>query len=331
MKIAITGETGFVGKELIKKVDSKSWSINSAVRKLDGKYIESSKIRRYKINGVDKDQLWDEMLEDVDVVIHCAGLSLLGTEESLSPFEKFREVNTLGTLQLAKQAVKAGVKRFIFISSIKVNGEFTDDDSPFTFNKPSDPYGLSKYEAEIGLNKIANETGMEIVIIRPPLVYGSEVKANFKTMFSLVSKGLPLPLSGIKDNKRSLVYVGNLVDLIITCIEHPSAVNQTFLVSDNYDVSTSQLLSTIAKYLEVPNRMFPFPVSIMKLVAKITGKEGLSFTGTAKVFDREPAANAGILHVDITHTQNSLEWIPPFTFDEGIKITTEAFVKKNLK
>jgi nucleoside-diphosphate-sugar epimerase len=238
-------------------------------------------------------------------------------EDSSEPLEEFREVNTYGTLNLAQQAADAGVKRFIFISTIKVNGESTELDYPFKpDNKfiPTDPYGLSKYEAEIGLHKIAKETGMEIVIIRSPLVYGPGVKANFASMMKWVNKGLPLPLGGIKRNKRSLVSVENLVDLIITCIDHPNAANETFLVSDDEDVSTGGLLKNMAVALNVPSRLLPISASWFYFIAKLIRKPAIS------------QRLCGSLQVDISKTQELLNWKPPYSSSECMKKTADAFL-----
>ncbi len=243
-------------------------------------------------------------------------------DSSSNPLEDFREVNTHGTLNLAQQAADAGVKRFIFISSIKVNGESTELGLPFKSDDhfiPTDPYGLSKYEAEVGLRKIAEKTGMEVVIIRPPLVYGPGVKANFAAMMKWVNKGLPLPFGGIKNNKRSLVSVDNLVDLIITCIDHPKAVNQTFLVSDDEDLSTSQLLSNMASALNVPNRLLPIPASWLSLVAKLLGKPAIA------------QRLCGSLQVDISKTKKLLNWRPPYSTAECMKKTADVFLKNNKK
>jgi len=234
------------------------------------------------------------------------------------PLQAFREVNTYGTLNLAQQAADAGVKRFIFISSIKVNGESTELGSPFTPDDsyiPIDPYGLSKYEAEVGLRKIAAETGMEVVIIRPPLVYGPGVKANFAAMMKWVSRGVPLPLGGIKKNRRSLVSVDNLVDLIITCIDHPKAANQTFLVSDNEDVSTTALLKNIAKSLNIPSHLLPVPASWFNLASQLIGKPTIA------------QRLCGSLQVDISKTMALLDWKPPYSSTESMKKTADLFLE----
>jgi nucleoside-diphosphate-sugar epimerase len=225
------------------------------------------------------------------------------------PLKAFREVNVVGTLNLARQAAAAGVKRFIFISSIKVNGEQTPLGQLFFSHdvpSPEDFYGISKHEAEQGLRELAAETGMEVVIIRPPLVYGPDVKGNFANMIKLVGKGLPLPLGAVH-NKRSLVALDNLVDLIITCIDHPGAANETFLVSDGEDLSTTQLLQGVAEAMGKPSRLIPVPAGLLKFGATLLGKKALA------------QRLLGSLQVDISHTQKCLNWTPPLTVKQGLQ------------
>jgi nucleoside-diphosphate-sugar epimerase len=238
-------------------------------------------------------------------------------DDASNPLDAFKEVNTYGTLNLAHQAADSGIKRFIFISSIKVNGESTELGKPFIPDDnfiPTDSYGLSKYEAEVGLRKIAKETGMEVVIIRPPLVYGPGVKANFASMMKWVNRGVPLPLGDITQNKRSLVSLDNLVDLIITCIDHPKAANQTFLVSDNEDVSTTGLLQNMATALSVKSRLVPIPVSWFNLASQLIGKPEIS------------QRLCGSLQVDISKTMSLLNWQPPYSSTQSMKKTTDFFL-----
>jgi nucleoside-diphosphate-sugar epimerase len=239
-------------------------------------------------------------------------------DSSLDPLYEFRKVNVEGTLNLARQAVENGVKRFIFISSIKVNGEFTDsthkvfqsDDKP----NPIDPYGISKFEAEEGLRQLSKETGLEVIIIRPPLVYGPGVKANFLSMMKWVNRGIPLPLGSI-NNKRSLVALDNLVDLIVTCIHHPKAKNQTFLVSDGEDLSTSDLLKRMASAMNKKLLLIQIPVICLKLCAILIGRKNLSQRLMSS------------LQVDITKTRDLLGWNPPVSIDQAMLITAQAFLK----
>lgn len=251
------------------------------------------------------------------VLIHLAARVHIMNDSSSDPLAEFRAVNTGGTLNLARQAAEAGVKRFIFLSSIKVNGESTSGRQPFTafdVRSPEDPYGQSKSEAETQLFALGQKTGMEIVIIRPPLVYGPGVKANFASLMNLVSKDFPLPFGCIKGNKRSLVSVKNLVDLIVTCIDHPKAANQVFLVSDDHDVSTATMVKHMSQALGKSSRLLPVPLWCYRLVGKLTGK-----TDTV---DRL----LGSLQVDISHTKDTLGWVPPQTLEQGFKETAEAFL-----
>jgi nucleoside-diphosphate-sugar epimerase len=260
---------------------------------------------------------YDKALINIEVLIHCAARAHVMNDSAINALEEFREVNTGGTLNLAQQAASAGVKRFIFISSVKVNGESTEPGFLFRPDDqfvPTDHYGLSKYEAEVGLREIAAKTGMDVVIIRPPLVYGPGVKANFAAMMKWVNKGVPLPLGGINGNMRSLVSVDNLVDLIVTCIDHPNAANQTFMVSDDDDVSTSQLLVSMAVALGVPNRLLPIPSTWFTLAAKLMGKPAIA------------QRLCGSLQVDISKTKEMLNWLPPYSSAESMKKTADAFL-----
>ena len=310
MNILLTGATGFLGSSLLDRL--KNNNVKSLVR-LENKSLSNSII--VPIFNIDSD-FTDAVIKQ-DIIIHCAARVHIMEESSNNPIEEFREVNTHGTLNLAQQAADAGVKRFIFISSIKVNGESTKLGLPFKPDNvfiPTDPYGLSKYEAEVGLRKIADESGMEVVIIRPPLVYGPGVKANFASMMKWVKKGLPLPLGGIKQNKRSLVSIDNLVDLIVTCIDHPNAANQTFLVSDDEDVSTTQMLVNMATALNVPKRLVPIPSAWFIFASKLIGKPAIS------------QRLCGSLQVDISKTKQLLGWQPPVTAKEGFARTAEHYL-----
>lgn len=319
MSLLLTGSSGFLGKSLLQVIIAKGNEFKLLNRSFLDKIALDKQVLVSDFRTICSS---DKVFSDVDVLIHCAARVHVMNEISTNPLEEFREVNTYGTLNLAQQAADAGVKRFIFISSIKANSEFSEPNFPFKPDcntMPTDPYALSKYEAEIGLRKIAQETGMEVVIIRPPLVYGPGVKANFVAMMKWVNKGIPLPLGGIKKNKRSLVSVDNLVDLIVTCIEHPNAANQTFLVSDDDDVSTTGLLQNMAKALAVPSRLIPFPSSWFTLAAKIIAKPEIS------------QRLCGSLHVDISKTKELLDWAPPYSAAEGMKKTADAFLEINTK
>tara|TARA_R110001583_G_scaffold152016_1_gene303820 strand:+ start:23324 stop:24292 length:969 start_codon:yes stop_codon:yes gene_type:complete len=314
MKILLTGSSGFLGKILSRSLSSDICELVEV-----GRDINKSSIKNYIfVENFCSTSSFQLKPQKIKIVIHCAARVHIMEDGASNPLEAFREVNTFGTLNLARQAASAGVKRFIFISSIKVNGESTELGFPFQPDSDfiaMDPYALSKYEAEVGLRKIAKETGMEVVIIRPPLVYGPGVKANFLLMMKWVYKGIPLPLGGIKRNKRSLVSVDNLVDLIICCIKHPKAANQTFLVSDDNDLSTTLLLKNMAQALGVRSKLLAFPSSWFVLVAKLITRPTIS--------DRL----CGSLQLDISKTKEMLGWEPPYSAAECMKKTADAFLE----
>jgi UDP-glucose 4-epimerase len=310
--ILLTGSTGFLGGALFNTLVNEN--VRCLGRQKPSKLLASSFYR----SEINSDTDFTVAVKDINVIIHCAARVHVMNDNHSNPLEEFREVNSYGTLNLARQAAEAGVKRFIFISSIKVNGEFTEFNQPFKPDDkfvPTDLYGLSKYEAEIGLRKIAKQTGMDVVIIRPPLVYGPGVKANFASMMKWVNKGIPLPLGGINNNKRSLVSIDNLIDLIVTCIDHPNAINQIFLVSDDDDVSTTQLLTNMAIALLVPNRLIHIPSKWFIIVAKLIGKPAIS------------QRLCGSLQVDISKTKEMLNWQPPCSSAESMKKTANAFLE----
>ena len=261
------------------------------------------------VGNIDGNTVFSEALAEVDVVIHAAARAHIMRDEVDDPLAEYRKVNVDGTLNLARQAVAAGVRRFVFLSSIKVNGEATAQGSPFQADDvpvPEDAYGVSKLEAEQGLMRVMAETGMEVVIIRPPLVYGSGVKGNFASMIKLIDRGVPLPLGAIH-NKRSLVGIDNLVDLIIRCIDHPTAANQVFLVGDGEDVSTTQLLRDVAKAMGKAARLIPVPAGMLQFGAILLGK---------KVMAQRLLSS---LQVDISKTCELLDWKPPYTVEEGLR------------
>ena len=263
------------------------------------------------IASIDADTDWLAALIDVYVVVHLAARVHVMTDHAADSLAEFRQVNVAGTLNLAMQAAEAGVKRFIFISSVKVNGESTEINQPFTEENaanPQDAYGLSKHEAEQGLLLFTQQTGMEVVIIRPPLVYGVGVKANFASMLRAVKRGIPLPLGAIH-NQRSFVYVGNLVSLILRCLDHPAAANQVFLVSDGYDTSTTELLRASALALGVKSRLLPVPQRLIAFATSMLGKRAVA----QRLCDN--------LQVDIAKAQTLLGWKPPVSMADGLKAT----------
>lgn len=302
MKIAITGATGFIGRNLLRRLQHAT-VIAIGRRKPDGLAGDS-----FYTLPIDQHIDYSNALIDVDVVIHCAARAHVMDDEVRNPLEEYRAVNTAGTIKLAQQAASKGVKRFVFISSVKVNGEKTEPHDaflPMVSQAPKDHYALSKFEAEEGLKQLAEITGMEVVIIRLPLVYGPGVKANFASLIKLAVSGMPLPFGGITQNRRSLVSVDNLVDLIVTCIDHKNAANETFLVSDNEDLSTADILQRLAKACGRQGRLLPVPVSLIKFACKLIGKPG--------IYQRL----CGSLQVDISNTIEKLDWLPPYTVDES--------------
>ena len=308
MKVLITGGTGFVGKLLARTIQAQGHAVVRAVRQAQPDSV--------LISNVDGSTSWHEALQGCDSVVHLAARVHVMKDKSTDPLREFRRVNVEGTAQLARQAAAAGVRRLVFLSSVKVNGEATQEGRPFTADDapaPEDPYGVSKHEAEQALRQIAADRGMEVVIIRPPLVYGPGVKANFESMMRWLERGVPLPLAAVTQNRRSLVALDNLVDLIVTCLKHPAAANQTFLVSDGEDISTAQLLKRMGAAMGKPARLFYMPPALLKLGATLLNKPG--------IYQRL----CGSLQLDITKTRQLLDWTPPMSVDDGLRRAAEGF------
>ncbi|MBI6552126.1 SDR family oxidoreductase [Pseudomonas sp. LY-1] len=319
MQILLTGASGFVGRGLVPPLLARRHNITAAMRNLNAEF--DLHIDQVQISGLSADQKWQPLLAGKDLVIHLAARVHVMSDNSADPLVEYRRVNVDGTLHLARQAADAGVKRFIFISSIKVNGESTTGGMAYTADgptAPTDPYGISKMEAERGLRALADETGMEVVIIRPVLVYGPGVQANFLSMMRWLHKGLPLPLGAI-DNQRSLVALDNLVDLIVTCVEHSAAANQTFLVSDGEDLSTTTLLRRMAKAIGKPAHLLPLPAWMLEAGAAILGRRALA------------QRLCGSLQVDISKTRELLGWTPPCSVDDALRKTGKHFLELHAK
>ena len=315
--ILVTGATGFVGRAVVQRLlaEDHSRRLVVALRRNGQRWPERVLAR---VTGeLEPATDWSIALVGVSAVVHCAARVHVMADTAANPLEEFRRVNVQGTLNLARQAAAAGVRRFVFISSVKVNGEATQPGYPFKADDaaaPLDAYGISKMEAEQGLRELAAITEMEVVIIRPPLVYGPGVKANFAVMMRWLQRGLPLPLGAIH-NQRSLVALDNLVDLIVTCLKHPAAASQTFLVSDGEDVSTTQLLRRMGQAMNRPARLIPVPVSLLKGAAALVGKQDMA------------QRLCGSLQVDIQKTRQLLAWCPPLTLDQGLKKAAQGLVQ----
>lgn len=312
MRVLITGASGFVGGRLVHVLAEKpAFELYAVARREMSNCPATIRIVEDFSSATDV----SAAVEGMDVIVHAAARVHVMNDSSADPLEAFRKVNVEGTLNLARAAIAAGVKRFVFISSIKVNGEGTPKGVPYCADDapaPMDPYGVSKREAEQALRELAAATQLEVVIIRPVLVYGPGVKANFLNMMRWIEKGVPLPFGAI-DNRRSLVSIDNLIDLISVCIEHLAAANQTFLVSDGEDVSTTQLLRKIAQALGKKPSLLPVPSFLLEAGASLLGKKSLS------------QRLCGSLQVDITKNRELLGWTPPVSLDQALRSTATAF------
>ena len=306
-RVLVTGGQGFVGKALATGALSNGFAVRVSSRQ---KLISADARLEYAQAGdLGPATDWLGALKGINVVVHCAGRAHVMTDTVVDPLIAFRTANAAGTLNLARQAVEAGAKRFVFVSSIGVNGAQTVLGKPFSETdepSPHNAYALSKWEAEQGLLRIADETGLEVVIIRPPLVCGCNAPGNFGSLMRAVQRGWPLPLGAVH-NQRSLVALSNLVDFIVTCITHPQAANETFLVSDGQDLSTTELVRGMARAAGVPARLLPVPVWALKAGATLLGK------GDAV---QRLCSN---LQVDISKSRSLLGWVPPISVDEGLR------------
>jgi nucleoside-diphosphate-sugar epimerase len=304
--VLVTGATGFIGRTLVSRLlATTGYAVRAAVRQGAAALPAGS----VSIDGIGPDTDWREAVRNCRVVVHCAARVHVMQEKEADPLREFRKVNVQGTLRLARQAAEAGARRFVFLSSVKVNGEQTPLNHPFTdldVPAPEDPYGISKQEAEEGLRRLGLQMGMEIVIIRPTLVYGPGVKGNFLSLTRWVDRGFPLPLGAVA-NRRSFIGLDNLVDLIMTCIDHPAAASQTFLAADGEDLSTAELVRRLALALGKPARLFPVPPAFLQGIAALCGR-------------REMIRRlCGSLQVDIGKAKGLLGWRPPCTVDEGLR------------
>lgn len=314
--VLVTGATGFVGHFLCVRLLVEGFSVRGTLLSSEPLSSLVKGVEPVVVEPLGAETGWRHALEGVDTIIHLAARVHIMDDQATDPLTEFRKVNVEGTCRLAREASKAGVKRLVFISSIKVNGE--ESATPYTHDslpQPSDPYGISKWEAEQALRKIEAETGIEVVVIRPTLVYGPRVKANFLNMMKIICRGIPLPLASVS-NKRSLIYIGNLVDALAVCATHPEAAGKTYMVSDGEDVSTQELLRRTAHALGTTARIFPVPLSLMHLAGKLTGKSGTVNRLT------------GSLTVDCSKIRQDLGWKPPFSMEEGLRETAGWFRNK---
>jgi nucleoside-diphosphate-sugar epimerase len=306
-RILVTGYSGFIGKAFAAGALSKGFAVRTSSR--HELTSEDTPLEHFQVGELGNCTDWSAACRGISIVVHCAGRAHIFKDPAIDPLTAFRTVNTVGTLNLARQAFEAGVKRFVFLSSIGVNGSHTKLGMPFNEAvqpKPYNSYALSKWEAELGLLRLADETGLEVVIIRPPLVYGSNAPGNFGSLMRAVQRGWPLPLGKVH-NQRSLLGLDNLVDFILTCITHPKAANQTFLVSDGHDLSTTELVRGMVQAAGLNGGLLPVPVWALQLGASLLGKGD------------EVQRLCGNLQVDNSKARTLLAWVPPVSVKEGLK------------
>ena len=307
-RILVTGATGFVGQRVCSLLESQGAVAVKASR------APSSERNTCQVEALGPDTDWRAALQGCSAVVHLAARVHVMNDQAVDPLLEFRRANTEGTLQLARQAVRAGVKRMVFVSSIKVNGEaghFTAGSPP----NPIDPYGISKFEAEEQLLEFGRQSGLEVVVLRPPLVYGPGVKANFLKLLGAVARGVPLPLGAV-NNKRSLVFVGNLANAIATCLVHPKAAGRVYLVSDNADVSTAQLIREMAQAFGRKASLISIPPRLIESLAALLGKRAAA------------QRLLGDLTVSPQALREELEWTPPFSMQAGMKETADWYMQQ---
>lgn len=306
-RVLITGANGFVGRALV------------ATLRNHGHWLPVAGLRAGRADGfegpvaihgpVEAVRDWTPFVHDTDTVVHLANRAHVMSDDGPEALERYRAINVDPTRRVAKAAAAQGVRRFVFVSSIKVNGARTPSGESFVATDtptPEDAYGQSKAEAEAALFAVARDTGMDVVIVRPPLIYGPGVKGNFARLLRWVGKGIPLPLGAI-DNRRSLVGLDNLVHLLVTCLDHPAAANQVFLAGDGEDISTTELLKRVAAVMNRPARLIPVPPSVLRFGARLVGRDEMA----RRLLES--------LQIDVSHTREVLGWTPPMSLDEGLR------------
>uniref|UniRef100_C6E0K4 NAD-dependent epimerase/dehydratase n=1 Tax=Geobacter sp. (strain M21) TaxID=443144 RepID=C6E0K4_GEOSM len=312
--IFITGATGFVGSALVKRLSQADASISAAVLAGENAKQFSPEIRKFTVEPLSGSSDYTTAMRGADIVIHLAARVHIMKDTASDPLSEFRKVNMYGTERLARQAAEAGVKRFVFMSTIGVNGNasgsrpFTETDDPI----PHNPYSVSKLEAELALRKICETTGMQVVIVRAPLIYGPGNPGNFLSLLRITSKGFPLPFASVS-NRKSFLYVENLADALACCATHPNAAGRTFLISDGDDVSTPDLIRLLAAGMGKTSCLFPFPLALMRFAGKVLGKSN------------EMGQLLGSLQVDSSKIRRELGWVPPFTMAQGFEKTAVWF------
>lgn len=318
MKVLVTGANGFVGAVVCARLHADGWPVTGAYR---GGAALGSPWPMVAVGTVDGHTDWMPALRGAQVVVHLAGRAHVMRDVVVDALVEYRRVNVEGTVNLARQAARSGIRRLIFVSSIKVNGEQTRPNVPFTsadLPAPQDAYALSKWEAEQALLALSAQTGLEVVVVRPPLVYGPGVRGNFLALMRLLASGLPLPLGAV-DNRRSLVALDNLVDLLVTLIAHPQAANRTLLVSDGEDLSTAELLRRIGRTLGKSARLLPVPVPVLRCAAGLLG------------WSERIGRLVDSLQVDLAQTRSLLGWSPPISPDQALRCTAFEFLRTRVR
>ena len=322
MSLLVTGANGFVGSALCVEAALRGHNVRAALR--SHAPVAGAK-DVVAVGDIDGQTDWHAALHGIDVIIHLAARVHVMREAAADPLAAFRSVNVQGTENLARQAARAGVKRLVYVSSIKVNGEGCPHPLPLSHGErgervyresdapnPQGPYAVSKWQAEQALQRIARETGLEVVIIRPPLIYGPGVKGNFISLLAAIERGIPLPVASVH-NKRSLIYLGNLVDALILCAVHPAAAGKTYLVSDGEDIPTPELIRRLGRAMGHPAGLFPLPPGLLKLGGRLLGKAG------------QVERLLGSLRVDSEKIRRELDWRPPYSMQQGLQATADWY------